>query len=138
MEITWEETETFLQKTQLLRFASTKPDGRPHVTPMGYLYLEGRFYSCTYPDRAKIRNIKSNPYATLLVDSEEKPEMVVIVEGKARILQGTEEAQKIVSAFRSTLGWSLDTVIEVTPEKIIAWKEQYRTGASRFHLKKQS
>ena len=44
--------------------STVRPDGRPHVTPLMSVWLEGALYFCTGPDERKAKNLVRNPTAS--------------------------------------------------------------------------
>ena len=60
--------------------ATTWPDGRPHVTPVGALWLDGAFWFQTGPMTKKARNVARDPRCSLAVSIRDAD---VVVEGDA-------------------------------------------------------
>ena len=85
-----------VDRSQLLDFArtrhrltlvTTRRDGRPQLSPVtGGLDSDGRIVISTYPDRAKARNLRRNPAASVLVHSDEWDGPYVQVDGTAEVL----------------------------------------------------
>jgi Pyridoxamine 5'-phosphate oxidase len=51
--------------------ATTNPDGSPHLTGLGPLYVSGRFYFTTGATTRKARNLATDPRCTLGVSTSE-------------------------------------------------------------------
>lgn len=67
------------------KIATTRPNGRPHVTPI-WFDLEGdTLLFTTWHDTVKASNLQENPAVALCVDDEQPPFSYVIVEGTATI-----------------------------------------------------
>ena len=45
--------------------STVRPDGRPHVTPLLGIWLDGALYFCTGPDERKAKNLARNPRCIL-------------------------------------------------------------------------
>jgi len=60
--------------------ATINPDGRPHITPLGGLWVDGSFWFQTGPGTRKGRNIARDPRCTLSVATKE---FDLVVEGDA-------------------------------------------------------
>jgi PPOX class probable F420-dependent enzyme len=85
-----------VDRSQLLDFArtrhrltlvTTRRDGRPQLSPVtGGVDADGRIVISTYPDRAKARNLRRNPAASVLVHSDEWDGPYVQVDGTAEVL----------------------------------------------------
>jgi PPOX class probable F420-dependent enzyme len=134
-------TNTRVSREELLDFArerhryalvTTRQDGRPQVSPVtGGVDQEGRLVISSYPERAKARNLKRNPAATVLVMSDEFDGPWVQVDGTAEVLDmPSQEAEDgLVDYFRCISGEHDDwdeyreamrrqgkSLIRVTPE----------------------
>src|SRR5262245_64115159 len=68
--------------------ATMRPDGRPHVMPLGVLWVDGRFYFNAGPDTRKARNLDANPECVITVATQP---FDLVVEGEASKV--TEQAQ---------------------------------------------
>jgi len=109
-------TNTKVSREELLDFArerhhyalvTTRRDGRPQVSPVtGGVDQQGRLVVSTYPERAKTRNLRRNPAATVLVMSDEFDGPWVQVDGSAEVLDmPSQEAEDgLVDYFRCIAG----------------------------------
>src|SRR5206468_2800785 len=66
----------------VLWLATTRPDGRPHLTPIWFRYVEGRFWLCATPDAVKVRNLAARPDCSVALDGIGRPR---VAEGHARL-----------------------------------------------------
>jgi Pyridoxamine 5'-phosphate oxidase len=79
--VDWERVETRLAGSEQLAgpespdhrswLATTNPDGRPHVTGLGPLWVSGLFYFTTGETTRKARNLARDPRCTLAVSTAE-------------------------------------------------------------------
>ena len=74
--------EAFLEGKHFGKLATLMKDGRPQVTPIWYMYKDGKLWVNTTTDRVKFRNVKRDPRVCLLVDDGYP---YVSIWGKARI-----------------------------------------------------
>ena len=81
--------------------ATARPDGRPHVMPVGALWVEGAFYFTAGAGTRKARNLARNPSCVITVATDG---FDLVVEGEA--VKVTDEAtlQRIASAYAAD-GW---------------------------------
>jgi hypothetical protein len=63
--------------------ATTRPDGRPHATPVWGIWWEGAFYFSTGRLTRKARNLAQNPHCVV---GTENAREAVIVEGTAELV----------------------------------------------------
>jgi PPOX class probable F420-dependent enzyme len=64
-----EEVTLLLEEQSTLIVATIGSDGRPHVTPLGYVLRRSEPWIFTYGKSQKVRNLERDPRATLLVEA---------------------------------------------------------------------
>jgi nitroimidazol reductase NimA-like FMN-containing flavoprotein (pyridoxamine 5'-phosphate oxidase superfamily) len=104
--------------------ATTRPNGKPHLIPIWFVWVDGRFYICTPEDSVKARNLRANPRASVSLEDGSKP---VIAECTAEFLQKPYPAA-VVEGFVRKYDWEIsnDTayqaLIALTPQKWLHWQ----------------
>jgi len=105
--------------------STVRPDGRPHATPIWHVWRAGRAYIVTRGDAVKTANIRANPNVVITHTDARHP---IIIEGRASFAPEAEAA--IQPLFLAKYDWNIstdaeyDTIIAITPVKIIAWGEE--------------
>ena len=97
----------FARTRHRLTLVTTRRDGRPQLSPVtGGVDADGRIVISTYPDRAKARNLRRNPAASVLVHSDEWDGPYVQVDGTAEVLDmpSQEAEDALVEYFRCISG----------------------------------
>jgi PPOX class probable F420-dependent enzyme len=123
----------FVRTRHHLVLVTTRRDGRPQVSPVtGGVDGEGRIVVSTYPDRAKVVNLRRDPAASVLVLSDEWDDAWVQVDGRAEVLDmpAPEAEEGLVDYFRCIAGEHPDwdeyrtamrrqgkSLIRITPER---------------------
>ncbi len=121
--------EAFLKGKHFAKIAINKKNGYPHVTPIWYMYEDGKIIVNTTTDRVKYRNILRDPRVSFLVD-DGYPYLMIL--GKARVAK-ERDANKDIEALairytgeeagrRSAREryWKQDRIsLEIVPEKVI-------------------
>ena len=79
-----------LRDEQNIWLATTRPDGRPHLTPIWFVYVDDRFYVCTSSKAVKARNVRANAKASVALESGSQP---MIAEGDARVSEPALSAE---------------------------------------------
>jgi PPOX class probable F420-dependent enzyme len=80
--------------------ATHDPDDVIHLTPIWFLFDNGRFYFESFSESRKVKNLRRNPSASVVIDVRRAgTESWVSAAGTAEILAG-EEAQTINAAIR--------------------------------------
>lgn len=98
----WEETQGVLENAQLTWLTTVRADGRPHVTPLVAVWLEGALHFCTGPEEQKAVNLVANPNVVLTTgDSTWNKGLDVMVEGPARRVTDRRTLEKLAAAWRT-------------------------------------
>lgn len=102
--LTWSSVEDRLERATNYWLATTRPDGRPHVTPIWGVWLEQALYFDGIPTALWARNMAENPAVTLHLESGTD---VVILEGTGEDIASVSDpdlAARIVAAWDSKYG----------------------------------
>ena len=84
---------------------TTRKDGRPQASPVTCGVDEaGRIVVSTYPERAKTRNTRRNPQASVLFLSDDFGGAWVQVDGDAEVIDMPEAAEALVDYYRAIAG----------------------------------
>jgi PPOX class probable F420-dependent enzyme len=112
-----------LEAEQNIWLSSVRPNGRPHLVPVWFVWRGGRLYLCIEPDSVKARSIRWNPRVALALEDGSN---ALICEGKAAPLPAPWP-EAVVAAFQQKYSWEISTetqytqLIEVTPAKWLTW-----------------
>jgi general stress protein 26 len=101
----WMEARERLERAEVYWLATVRPDGRPHVTPLLSVWLDGALYFCTGPDERKAKNLARNPHCILATGCNALDEgLDLVVEGD--VVRVTDEAwlRRIADAYESKYG----------------------------------
>jgi general stress protein 26 len=80
----WEETRRVLETAELFWLSTVRADGRPHVTPLVAVWLDGALYFSTGADEQKAMNLRGNPHVLLTTGCNHWEEGIdIVVEGDA-------------------------------------------------------
>ena len=82
-ELSQQEISDFLSEPHLADLATVRPDGRPHVAPVGYIVENGKAFVIARATAVKVRNVRHNPKVSLSIAPEELPYRYVVLEGEA-------------------------------------------------------
>ncbi len=81
--------------------ATVGPDARPHVMPLGVLWIDGAFYFNSGPGTRKAKNLARNPHCVLTVATEP---FDLVLEGDAQKVTDGVTLKRVVEAYRAQ-GW---------------------------------
>ncbi|MGC4805148.1 PPOX class F420-dependent oxidoreductase [Micromonospora sp. DT233] len=95
----------FLRPRHRVVLMTTRPDGRPQSSPVSCgVDTEGRLVISTYPERAKVRNIRRDPRVSACVLSDDWNGPWVQLDGTAEVLDLPAALEPLVEYFRSISG----------------------------------
>jgi len=130
--------------------ATVRPDGRPHVVPVGVLWVDGRFYFNAGATTRKARDLARNPHCVITVATHG---FDLVVEGEAAKVTDDAKLQRIADVYASE-GWQPTVrdgalyaefsapsagpppwdVYEVTPATVFALGTAEPYGATRWRF----
>lgn len=128
----------FVNSRRMAHLATADGTGRPHVVPVCFAYVDGRFYIAIdeKPKRTqrlkRVRNIEENPAVALVFDRYDDDWSRlgwVMVQGTASVIAGGPEHDRAVAALREryeqyrSMALAERPVIRVTVEKVASWGE---------------
>jgi general stress protein 26 len=135
----WTEARERLESAEIFWITTVRRNGRPHVTPLIAVLMDGSLYFCTGPDEQKARNLEGNRHCILTTGCNDIDEgLDLVVEGDAVRLTDEALLQRVADLYESKYGpeWHFDVrdgafshsagtgvalVFEVGPRKVFAF-----------------
>jgi hypothetical protein len=126
------------------------PDGSPHLTPVGFVQLDGVWYFTSGPGTRKSRNIAADPRCVVSVATHP---FDLVIEGRAGRVTDADELRSVADAYHKQ-GWPSQVegdaltaeysapsagpppwhVYKITPATVFAFGTAEPYGATRFDL----
>jgi len=144
----WAEVADVLSKSEMFWLSTVRRDGRPHVTPLPAIWLDGTLHFCAGSHEQKAKNLESDPRCILTTGTSDlRSGLDVVVEGTAARVTGTAQLQRLAAMWKSKLDWDYEVtndgfrnglsptvlVFGVSPAKILAFgKAPYTQTRYRF------
>ncbi len=107
----WEEALGALSAAKLYWLSTVRPDGRPHVTPLIAVWLDGALHFSTGPGERKAKNLARNPHCVLTTGCNALGEgLDLVIEGDAVRLTDDAKLRRVAEAYESKYGsdWHFD------------------------------
>jgi hypothetical protein len=126
------------------------PDGSPHVTPVGFVQLDGVWYFTSGPATRKSRNIAGDPRCVVSVGTHP---FDLVIEGTASRITDADELRSVADEYNRE-GWPAQIqgdaftaeysapsagpppwqVFKITPATVFAFGTAEPYGATRFDV----
>jgi hypothetical protein len=100
----WAQGRRHLEGAELYWLSTVRPEGRPHVTPLLGVWLDGGLYFCTGPDERKAKNLAENPHCILTTGCNTLQGFDVVLEGRAVPVGNPVERQRLADTFETKYG----------------------------------
>ncbi len=102
----WAEARERLEQAEIFWLSTVRPDGRPHVTPLLSVWLDGALYFCTGSSERKAKNLARNPHCILTTgcNTLKQEGLDLVVEGDAVRLSDEARLQGVADAYESKYG----------------------------------
>ena len=134
----WPEVVARLEYAQNYWLATTGPDGRPHVTPIWGVWVDGALYFDGIPTARWARNMAANPAIAVHLESGSE---VVVLDGDAEDIELVTDAglaDRIVVTWERKYGGELPKpaergIFRLRPRTARAWT-RFPNDATRWDI----
>jgi PPOX class probable F420-dependent enzyme len=119
-----------LRRELMMWLSTVRPDGRPHLVPVWFLWDGETILIFSQPKQQKLRNLQHNPNVVVALDTAGQGDDVVMMEGKAELLDDPKVSTALpayAEKYKERLelyGWSGESMaqdysqaIRITPTK---------------------
>lgn len=125
----WSWAQDRLRDAAVYWVSSVRPDGRPHVTPIWGVWVDGAFWMEGGPNTRRFRNLARNPATVVTI---ERGNDAIILEGDAELVThlADELVDRLLAAYRKYLpthgyraereNWA-NGIWRVRPRKVLGW-----------------
>src|SRR4030095_9864372 len=96
----WDQTRRLIEAADLFWISTVRSDGRPHVTPLVAVWLDGAIHFCTGPGEQKAANLIGNPHVVLTTGCNRwDGGLDVVVEGDAVQITDDRMLERLAEAW---------------------------------------
>jgi general stress protein 26 len=101
----WAEALGQLEAAEIYWLTTVRPDGRPHVTPIGGVVSGDALYFCTGLDERKAKNLEQNVHCVVTTGCNSIDEGTdIVVEGDAARVRDASRLQALAEAWVTKYG----------------------------------
>jgi general stress protein 26 len=146
----WADVVDVLSSSEMFWLSTVRRDGRPHVTPLPAVWLDGTLHFCTGAAEQKAKNLEANPRCILTTGTNQfRSGLDVVVEGTATRVTDTELLGQLAAIWKSKLDWDFDVadgafrdpdgratalVFGVTPTKVLSFGKGEPYSQTRYRF----
>jgi uncharacterized pyridoxamine 5'-phosphate oxidase family protein len=97
----WADALGQLERARAYWISTVRPDGRPHVTTVAAVVLDGTVYFATGPQERKARNLAANPHVAITTGSSAFEGVDIVLEGDAVAVTDVPTLERLADAYAS-------------------------------------
>jgi general stress protein 26 len=103
----WTTGQDALEQAEVFWLTTVRPDGRPHVTPLISVWLDGALHFCTGPEEQKAKNLVANTHCAVTTGCNSLSEgLDLVIEGEAVQVRDEDLLQRLADRYeRKYEGW---------------------------------
>lgn len=131
----WRAMAARLGREMTIWLATVRGNGRPHLVPVWFVWLDEKIYLATGDDTQKYANMYYNQNVALSLPDTAS---VIIIEGEAHVAD-RNTVERLADYFYHKYEWDFRydetavwRLIEVTPHKILIWGDGYEAEGTRI------
>ena len=95
----WPQARALLERAKVYWLSTVRPEGRPHVTPIAAIWLDGALYFTTGKTERKAKNLEGNTHVVATTGSNVLEGLDVVVEGEAILVTDEAILQRLADAY---------------------------------------
>jgi len=103
--VAWVEAIPRLETAEIFWLSTVRPNGRPHVTPLIAVWLDGALYLSTSADERKYKNLLGNPHVVITTGCNALHEDIdLVIEGDAVRVSNESTLHRVADEFFKKYG----------------------------------
>jgi nitroimidazol reductase NimA-like FMN-containing flavoprotein (pyridoxamine 5'-phosphate oxidase superfamily) len=103
--VPWEQARAELERAEVFWITTVRADGRPHVTPLIAVWLDGALHFTTGPEEQKARNLEGSAHCILTTGCNRiDAGLDVVVEGDAVRVRDHDRLERLAAAYVEKYG----------------------------------
>ncbi|MBV9602054.1 MAG: pyridoxamine 5'-phosphate oxidase family protein [Chloroflexi bacterium] len=107
----WRDVVSLLERAEIFWISTVRADGRPHVTPLPAMWLDGALHFGTGLDEQKGRNLGRNPNCILTTGNNSyRQGLDVVVEGRAERVTDRPTLVRLAELWLSKIAWPYEVI----------------------------
>jgi nitroimidazol reductase NimA-like FMN-containing flavoprotein (pyridoxamine 5'-phosphate oxidase superfamily) len=104
--VPWADVDRLLETAEIFWLSTVRADGRPHVTPLPAVWVDGVLHFCTGDQEQKTANLRRNPHCALTTGVNKlHAGMDVVVEGVAERITDHDRLAELAALWKARHDW---------------------------------
>jgi general stress protein 26 len=143
----WADVVDVLSNSEMFWLSTVRRDGRPHVTPLPAIWLDGVLHLCAGANEQKAKNLEVNAQCILTTGTNQlRSGLDVVVEGAAARVTNKAKLQRLAALWKSKLDWPFEVgdgafhdgagrtglVFGIKPTKVLAFGKGEPFSQTRY------
>jgi hypothetical protein len=95
----WAKARTLLETSKAYWLSTVRPDGRPHVTTIAAVWVDGALHFTTGQAERKAKNLEDNSQCVVTTGCNDLEGLDVVVEGEAVLVADEARLQRLADAY---------------------------------------
>jgi general stress protein 26 len=95
----WAKARTLLETSKAYWLSTVRPDGRPHVTTIAAVWVDGMLHFTTGQAERKAKNLEDNRQCVVTTGCNDLEGLDVVVEGEAILVTEEARLQRLADAY---------------------------------------
>ncbi len=146
----WPDVVDVLGASEMFWLSTVRSDGRPHVTPLPAMWLDGRLHFCTGAGEQKAKNLEVDPRCVLTTGTNSfRSGLDVVVEGAVERVTDNATLHRLAPLWQDKLDWVFEVgdavfqdpdgggealVFALTPSKVLAFAKGSPYSQTRYRF----
>jgi general stress protein 26 len=145
----WADVVEVLASAEIFWLSTVRRDGRPHVTPLPAVWLDGALHFCSGADEQKTKNLGSEPRCIHTTGTDRlRSGLDVVVEGTAERVTDAAQLGRLAERRKAELDWDFTVgdgefrdpegrrglVFRVAPAKVLAFGKGEPFSQTRYRF----
>jgi general stress protein 26 len=100
----WSDARELLETSKVYWISTVRPDGRPHVTSIAAVWLDGALHFTTGESERKAKNLRTNTQVVITTGCNVLDGLDVVVEGQAALVTDEAKLRRLAEAYTGKYG----------------------------------
>ncbi|HZU65805.1 MAG TPA: TIGR03667 family PPOX class F420-dependent oxidoreductase [Ktedonobacteraceae bacterium] len=121
-----------LRSDLIIWLTTVRPDGRPHMVAVWFLWDGEQFLIFSQPNTQKVRNLRHSSHVTLALDNTDGGEDVIVIDGEAELLTDPD-INATLAAYKQKYAADFKEMNTTAEEMAKSYSQGIRVRPTKFY-----